>query len=69
MNRELLAHVVEDFMNLCDPGADPDLAAVQIAIMIEDLCGIRLTDDEIDFARLGHPDAIVETVTRHRGSV
>lgn len=48
--------------------ADPDLAALQIAILLEDALGITLTDSEIDTTRLSTPEGIRSLIRSHRGS-
>ncbi len=46
--RQHVALVLQDFESLSDPNADPQLEAVKAAILLEDVFGILLSDNDID---------------------
>ncbi len=48
-------------------GTDPDLTALRLAILVEDVFGILLTDDEIDLSVLASPDRLRELVNARSG--
>lgn len=66
MNRDHLACVLRDVESLRDPDADPELEAVKIAIILEEVFGILLSDNDIDPALLGG-GAIEELLARTKG--
>lgn len=55
--------ILAEFAHLRDPGSDPALAAVQTALLVEDVFGVTLTDDQIDPAVLAEPGALRSLVT------
>lgn len=65
MTPEAVDRVLQDHAVLRDPFGDPELEAVQVAILLEDVLGITLADDEIDPGSLGSPDAIKTLLARH----
>lgn len=66
-DRERIEQVLHEWQNVRDGGADPDLEAVRLAILLEDVLGLSLSDDDIDLAALSDPDA-VESLLARRGS-
>jgi hypothetical protein len=42
-----LLQAIQDFEGLRDPQADPELEAVKAALFLEDVFGIRLSDEDI----------------------
>jgi holo-[acyl-carrier protein] synthase len=60
-------HVLREWETLRDPDLDPELEAVRGAVLLEDVLGVTLADDEIDLAVLSDPDA-VERLLARRGS-
>jgi hypothetical protein len=67
LNREQVEQVLCEWQALRDVGADPELEALQLAILLEDVLGVTLTDNDIDLAVLSDPDA-VESLLARRGS-
>lgn len=65
MDRERIVQVLQEWQALRVAGADPDLEAVGLAIVLEDVFGVMLSDDEIDLARLSDPDAVQDVLARH----
>jgi hypothetical protein len=61
--RRLLA----DRTAVASPPSDPELAAVEVAILLEDAFDVVLGDDDIDPAVLCDPDAAAALVARLRG--
>jgi hypothetical protein len=68
VNRHQLEQILADFEQLHDPHAEPALEAVKAAIMLEEVFGIRLSDNEIDPALLAHTPAMKDLVTRDRSA-
>ena len=60
---------VEDLLRrwhaLREPGADPELEAVTVAILLEDVLGITVPDADIDLAVLGRADGVAALLARH----
>lgn len=48
-----------------DPGRDAELAAVRIALLLEDVFDITLSDDEITPEHLGSRPSIERLLARH----
>lgn len=48
-------------------GDDPELAAIEIAIAVEESFGIRLSDGEMTAEHLGTASAVAAVVARHIG--
>jgi hypothetical protein len=67
VNRERIEATLQEWQRLRDPEADPELEAVRGAVLLEDVLGVTLSDDEIDLAVLSAPDA-VERLLNRRGS-
>jgi hypothetical protein len=68
MNRELIEQVVRDYDAARLPGTDAGLEAVGIAILVEDVFGVVLSDAEIDPAVLADRSALVDLVARRVGA-
>jgi hypothetical protein len=77
MNHDIAARVLKDYVvgvlrdydALRRPETDPELEAVRVAILLEDIFGIRLSDAEIDPAVLADSSATAYLVARLRGAV
>jgi hypothetical protein len=67
VDREQIEHVLREWQALRDVDAGPELEAVRLAILLEDVLGITLSDDDIDLAVLSDPDA-VENLLAGRGT-
>jgi hypothetical protein len=63
-----VARVLADYAALPRCDADPELAAVHAAILIEDVFGVTLSDAEIDPAVLADASAVAALVARLRGA-
>jgi hypothetical protein len=50
-----------------DPDTDPELEAVRLAILFEDVLGVSLSDDDIDLAVLSDRDAVGTLLAREGG--
>ena len=68
MGIDRIEQVLADFEALRDPDGEPELEAVEAALMLEDTCGVRLTDADIDPSVLGDATAIREFLKRTTGS-
>lgn len=66
MDREQSDQILGEWEALRDVDADPELEAVGLAALLEDVLGVTLSDDEIDLAVLSDPDAVGALLT-HRG--
>jgi acyl carrier protein len=76
VTREQLVQVLREWQGLrdadadadadaeADAGVDPELEAVRLAILLEDVLGAVLRDDDIDLAVLSDPDAVLKLVAR-----
>jgi hypothetical protein len=66
---DLVEQVLRDYAALHRCDADPELAAVHTAILIEDVFGVTLSDAEINPAVLGGAPAVAALVARLQGAV
>lgn len=66
MSREQIEQALNEWRAMRDPDTEPELEAVRLAILFEDVLGVPLSDDDIDLAVLSDPDA-VENLLAHRG--
>jgi hypothetical protein len=77
MNHDIVIQVLEDYVvrvlqdyeALRRPDTDPELEAVRVAILLEDIFGITLSDAEIDPAVLADSSAVTALVTRLAGGL
>jgi len=67
LNREVVEQVLRDYYALRRPDTDPELEAVRVAILLEDVFKIRLSDAEIDAAVLTEVSSVAGLVARLRG--
>ena len=58
MMRQQIEDVLQEWQELRSDGADPELEAIGLAILIEDVLGIDLIDADIDLAVLTDVDAV-----------
>lgn len=65
MDREWIEDLLRRRQALREPGVDPELEAVAVAILLEDVLGITVPDEDIDMAVLGDPDAVAALLARH----
>jgi hypothetical protein len=64
MNREQVAQALDEWRAMRDPDTEPELEAVRLAILFEDVLGVPLSDDDIDLAVLSDPDAVANLLAR-----
>lgn len=69
MDHDIIEQAFRDYSALRQPGTDPELEAVRIAVLLEDIFEVTLSDAEIDPAVLTDPRAVVALVARLQGSV
>ena len=69
MYRETVEQVLQDYEALRRPETDPELEAVRLAILLEDVFGIVLPDTEIDPALLVDASAVAALVVRLQRTV
>lgn len=69
MHREIVEQVLQDFEALRRPDTDPELEAVRLAILLEDVFDIVLPDAEIDPAVLADFSAVIALITRLQAAV
>lgn len=69
MNRDVVEQILRDYDALHRPDTDPELEAVRVAIMLEDVFGIVMSDAEIDPAVLADSSAVAALVARLHGTV
>jgi hypothetical protein len=68
MEPDETARVLRDYRDVHEPDADPRLEAVSTAILLEDVFGIVLSDDEIDPTVLTDPSAVSALVSGRRSA-
>jgi predicted ATP-dependent Lon-type protease len=69
MHREIVERVLQDFEALRRPDTDPELEAVRLAILLEDVFDIVLPDAGIDPAVLADFSTVIALVTRLQEAV
>ncbi len=69
MNRDIVAQALRDYEALRRPGTDPELEAVRLAILLEDVFDILLPDTEIDPAVLADSSTVAAWVARLQGAI
>lgn len=69
MNRDIAEQALRNYAALRSPDTDPELEAVRIAILVEDLFDVVLSDAEIELAMLADASAVTALVARLRGAV
>jgi len=67
--KDYVVRVLQDYEALRRPDTDPELEAVRVAILLEDIFGITLSDAEIDPAVLADSSAVTALVTRLAGGL
>ena len=55
---EQVEQILEEWRAMREPDEEPELAAVRLAILFEDILGVSLSDDDIDLAVLSDPAAV-----------
>jgi hypothetical protein len=68
VNRDLVEQVLRDYAALRRGDIDPELEAVRVAILIEDVFGVTLSDADISPAVLADASAVAALVARLRGA-
>lgn len=69
MQREIVEQVLQDYEALRRPDTDPELEAVRLTILLEDVFDIVLPDAEIDPALLADASTVAALVGRLQGTV
>jgi hypothetical protein len=68
MNEDIVEQVLRDYGAPPRPDGDPELEAVRLAILLEDVFGVVLSDAEIEPALLADTAAVAALVVRLRGA-
>jgi hypothetical protein len=58
VSRERVEQLLDEWRAVRDPDTEPELEAMRLAILLEDVLGVSLSDDDIDLAVLTDPDAV-----------
>lgn len=66
VDRGQVEQVLAEWSGMRESDADPELDAVRLAILFEDVFDVTLTDDDIDLAVLQDADAMVRVLGRTR---
>ncbi|WP_186315655.1 holo-ACP synthase [Catellatospora sichuanensis] len=66
VDRGQVEQVLAEWSGMGEADADPELAALRLTILFEDVFDVTLTDDDIDLAVLSDPDAMVRVLGRAR---
>jgi hypothetical protein len=69
VNRDIVEQVLQDYDALRRQGADPELEAVRVAILLEDVFDIVLSDAEIDPTLFADPSAVAALVARGQATI
>ena len=69
MHREIVEQVLQDYEALRRPDTDPELEAVRLTILLEDVFDIVLPDAEIDPDLLADASTVAALVGRLQGTV
>jgi hypothetical protein len=64
VGREQVEPLLHEWRETRDVDVDPELEAVRLAILIEDVLDVSLADDDIDLAVLSDPEAVGNLVAR-----
>jgi len=67
--KDYVVRVLRDYDAWRRPDTDPELEAVRVAILLEDIFGITLSDAEIDPSVLADSSAVTALVARLQGAV
>ncbi len=67
MSREQIEQALDEWRAMREPDTEPELEAVRLAILFEDILGVPLSDDDIDLAVLSDPDAVGNLLARRGG--
>ncbi|GAA0953170.1 hypothetical protein [Virgisporangium aurantiacum] len=67
MSREQAEQALDEWRATRDPDTEPELEAIRLAILLEDVLGVPLSDDDIDLAVLSDPDAVADLLARKGG--
>jgi hypothetical protein len=67
VSREQIEQALDEWRALRDPETEPELEAVRLAVLFEDILGVPLSDDDIDLAVLSDPDAVENLLARGGG--
>jgi hypothetical protein len=69
MNHDIVVQVLREYETMRRPDPDPELQTVRVAILLEDVFDIALSDAEIDPAVLADYSAVAALVARLQGAV
>jgi hypothetical protein len=61
---ERIEQVLAEWQDVRNPQSDPELEAVELAILLEDVLGAALTDDEIALPVLTDPRSVQRILAR-----
>jgi hypothetical protein len=67
MNEDIVEQVLRDYDASRHPDGNPELEAVRLAILLEDVFGVVLSDAEIEPTLLADTAAVAALVVRLRG--
>jgi len=68
MNEDIVEQVLRDYDASRRPDGDPELEAVRLAILLEDVFGVVLSDAQIEPALLADTAAVAALLIRLRGA-
>jgi hypothetical protein len=69
VDRDIVEQIVHEYAALHRGDIDPELEAVRVAILIEDVFDVTLSDAEIDPAILANTSVVAATVARLQGTI
>jgi hypothetical protein len=67
VDRDQIEQVLREWQALREADDDPELAAMQLAILLEDVLDVTLSDQDIDLVVLSDPDAVANLVAGRTG--
>ncbi len=69
LDRNMVERILRDYSAFRQGDTDPELEAVRVAILIEDVFGVRLSDADIEPSVLTGTSAVATVVARLNGAV
>jgi hypothetical protein len=67
--RDRVVELLRRWEDLRDPATDPELAAITLAVLVEDVFDITVPEDSLDLRVLGDPRSLTDLVEAMTGAV
>jgi hypothetical protein len=66
--RDRVTDLLRRWQDLCEPAADPELEAITIAVLVEDVFGVTVPEASLDLRVLGEPQELTDLLTTLTGA-